>query len=192
LQTTNNQITAQTVVTGNIVHSNTYVENEIKTEIKETNVINPTFNFNFYLNEQCKDAVCIEDFCRSVIDRIAGLANSNIQLNFIDNVNAFDQMIGRLKGMEAVQRPIQSYQGEIVEKSRDDWKALTLDKLNKHVNGITNKVNWDLYNLLRTADSSADLMAHMEALKKATEVKPPLKDKEMDALQKTTEVQNKA
>ena len=177
-----------TIINGNFIH-NTYVENEYNAEINETTIINPTFNFNFYLNEQCKDAVTIEDFCSSLIQRLNSIPEPNIKLNFIDNLSAFDQMLGNLQSMKAVQRPIQSFQGEIVEKSRDDWKALTLDKLNMHVNGITNKVNWDLYNQIPPPATQGEQLRNMLALKVATEVKPPLKEKELEELQKTTKVE---
>jgi len=183
--TQNGKIT--TIFGNTVVHNETHVHNEIHNEITEHNIINPTFNFNFYLNEQCKDAVCIEDFCRSMIEQFNAIVNEGrLSMSFIDNQKTFEKMLGDLKSMESVQRPIQSYQGEIVERSRDDWKALTLDKLNQHVNGITNKVNWDLYSNCVDLSNIQDPLGRMQALKDATEVKSPLKEKDMETLEKTT------
>lgn len=184
--TQNSKIT--TIFGNTVVHNETHVHNKIT----KNNIINPTFNFNFYLNEQCKDAVCIEDFCRGMINQFNAIMNdSQLNMNFIDNQKAFEKMLFDLRSMESVQRPIQSYQGEIVERSRDDWKALTLDKLNQHVNGITNKVNWDLYSNCADLSNVNDPLGRMQALKDATEVQSPLKNKDMDALEKTTTIVNK-
>jgi len=182
--TKNGKIT--TIFGNTVVHNETHVHNKIT----KNNIINPTFNFNFYLNEQCKDAVCIEDFCRGMIEQFNSILNeTRLNLNFIDNQKAFEKMLIDLRSMESVQRPIQSYQGEIVERSRDDWKALTLDKLNQHVNGITNKVNWDLYSNCLDLSNVQDPLGRMQALKDATEAKLPLKNKDMDALEKTTSIE---
>lgn len=193
LSSQNGKIT--TVIGGTVVHNETYIRNEIKNEITENNIINPTFNFNFYLNEHCKDAVCIEDFCRIMIERFNHvIQDKHINMNFIDNQKTFEQMIGNLKLMESVQRPIQSYQGEIVEKSKDDWKALSLDKLNQHVSGITNKVNWDRYSNLAVQPQptqNQEINLNMQALKEATQVRSQLSPKEMNILEKTTSVPDK-
>lgn len=151
---------------------------------------NSVFNFNIYLNETCQDAVCIEDFCNTVVNRIRSIdgAKRDIQVNFVDNRATFDHLLGNLLIMNAGKRPIQTYQGEIVEKSQDDWKTLTLDKLNDHVSGITSQVNWSKFSDLPQPTNNHELLQNMIALKAATETYPPLKNTDMNNLQKATDI----
>lgn len=162
----------------------------VNNTINKTNMTNPVFNFNIYLNEQCRDAVCIEDFCNAVVKRIRSLdeTNSNINVNFVDNRATFDHILGNLLIMNAGKRPIQTFKGEIVEKSQDDWKTLTLDKLNDHVTGITSQVNWAKFSNLPQPTNSNELLQNMMALKAATTIYPPLKCSDMNQLQKTTDI----
>lgn len=156
----------------------------------DTNMTNPMFNFNIYLNEQCRDAVCIEDFCKEMINKLrVTLGDSHINFTFVDNKETFNELLTNLQTMQPTRRPIQSYQGEIVEKSQDDWQALSLDKLNQHVTGVTSKVNWDAYSSLPEPTSSNEQHDNMVALKSATEIHPPLRHSDINRLKKTTEVQ---
>lgn len=162
----------------------------VNNTINKTNMTNPVFNFNIYLNEQCRDAVCIEDFCNAVVKRIRSMdeTNPNINVNFVDNRATFDHILGNLLIMNAGKRPIQTFKGEIVEKSQDDWKTLTLDKLNDHVTGITSQVNWAKFSDLPQPTNSNELLQNMMALKAATTIYPPLKYSDMNQLQKTTDI----
>lgn len=174
-----------TNIHNNYNNVNNYNTNKIKLN-------NPVFNFNIYLNEQCRDALCIEDFCNNIVNRLRTLknSNSNIKVNFIDNRSTFDHILGDLRFMNSVQRPIQTYQGEIVQKSCNDWKTLSLDKLNHHVTGITNQVNWTKYANLPNPITSQDLLQNMMALKSATQIYPPLKYNDMNTLQRVTEIKH--
>lgn len=156
--------------------------------VHNTNITNPVFNFNIYLNEQCSEAVCIEEFCNTIVNRIKSLDDPNVNISFIDNHDTFDHVLGNLRCMNSVKRPIQTFKGEIVEKSRDDWKALSLDRLNSHVTGITSQVNWAKFSGLPHPITSNELLQNMVALKAATEVHPPLKHSDMSQLKKATEV----
>lgn len=168
--------------------TNIHNYNNVNNFTNKIKLNNPVFNFNIYLNEQCRDAVCIEEFCNNIVTKLRNLKDSNIKVNFIDNRSTFDQILGDLRFMNSVQRPIQTFQGEIVEKSRNDWKTLSLDKLNHHVTGITNKVNWDKYSNLPNPITSNDLLQNMISLKAATQIYPPLKTNDMQNLQRITEV----
>lgn len=150
------------------------------------NINNPVFNFNIYLNEQCRDAVCIEDFCSTLVNRIKSLEDSKVNISFIDNKEAFSHVLGSLMFMNSVTRPIQSFQGEIVEKSNDDWRTLTLDTLNSHVTGITSKVNWAKFSGLPQPITSSELLQNMMALRAATQIHPPLRDAQLEQLRKAT------
>jgi hypothetical protein len=162
----------------------------VNNTINKTNMTNPVFNFNIYLDEQCRDAVCIEDFCNAVVQRIRSMdaTNPNVNVNFVDNRATFDHLLGNLLIMNAGKRPIQSFQGEIVEKSQDDWKTLTLDKLNDHVTGITSQVNWAKFSDLPQPTNNHELMQNMIALKAATTIHPPLHNNDMNHLQKATDI----
>ena len=169
------------------IHNNYNNVNNFTNKFKMNN---PVFNFNIYLNEQCRDAVCIEEFCNNIVNRLRNLKNSNIKVNFIDNRSTFDHILGDLRFMNSVKRPIQTYQGEILEKSCNDWKTLSLDKLNDHVTGITNQVNWAKYANLPNPITSQDLLQNMMALKSATQIHPPLKYNDMHTLQRITNVKH--
>lgn len=161
----------------------------VNNTINETNITNPVFNFNIYLNEQCRDAICIEEFCNSIVNRIRNIDESNVNISFIDNKETFDHMLGNLMFMNSVKRPIQSFQGEIMEKkSRNDWRTLTLDKLNSHVTGITSQVNWAKFSGLPQPITSNELLQNMMALHAATQIHPPLRYTEMGQLREVTQV----
>ena len=151
---------------------------------------NPVFNFNIYLNEQCRDAICIEEFCNTLVERIRSGDDPKVNISFIDNKEAFSHILGNLMFMNSVKRPIQSFQGEILEKSNDDWKTLTLDKLNSHVTGITSQVNWAKFSGLPQPVTSNELMQNMIALRAATQIHPPLRTNEMEQLRKATQVKD--
>lgn len=158
--------------------------------VNNTNITNPVFNFNIYLNEHCREAVCIEEFCDTIVKRIKSLDDPDVNISFIDNRDTFDQVLGNLRYMNSVKRPIQTFQGEIVEKSRDDWRALSLERLNNHVTGITSQVNWAKFSCLPQPITSNELLQNMVALKAATEIHPPLRHADLGQLKKVTDVTN--
>lgn len=166
-----------TTVTNNITNINNHVVN---------NISNPVINFNIYLNEHCRDAVCIEDFCNTLANRIGNADGTKVNISFIDNKEAFSHVLGNLMFMNSVTRPIQSFQGEIVEKSNNDWRTLTLDNLNSHVKGIASQVNWAKFSGLPQPVTNNDLLQHMVALHAATQIHPPLKDTQLEQLRKAT------
>ena len=160
----------------------------VNNTVNNTNITNPVFNFNIYLNEHCREAVCIEEFCDTIVKRIKSLDDPDVNISFIDNRDTFDQVLGNLQHMNSVKRPIQTFQGEIVEKSRDDWRALSLERLNNHVTGITSQVNWAKFSGLPQPITSNELLQNMVALKAATEIHPPLRQADLGHLKKITNV----
>lgn len=187
---TNTRTLPNNGIVNNTMNNTTNIQT-MNVEVKTQNHYDsPVFNFNFYLSEHCKDAICIEDFCKAITAklRLVDTSDKDLSLRFTNIHNTFDEFLCKLEKMKAIERPIQSYNGEIVEKSREDWQAVTIDRLNRHVNGITTKVNWDYYSSLPSPRTESEHLYNMQALKKATEPQPPLRgEKIMCDLAKATD-----
>jgi hypothetical protein len=83
-----------------IQHSSTINNNNT---INTTNSNNKTFNLNFFLNEQCKDAMNIKDFVKSIKIDISDLE----RLGKEGYVEGFSRIIlERLKEMDIYKRPL--------------------------------------------------------------------------------------
>jgi len=126
LSSQNGKIT--TVIGGTVVHNETYIRNEIKNEITENNIINPTFNFNFYLNEHCKDAVNLSEFVKSIVVQIDDLERTR-NVGFVRGVT--DIIVRNLKQLDVYSRPIHcsdAVQEIMYVKNDDIWAEDTKNK----------------------------------------------------------------
>ena len=106
---------------------------------------NKTFNLQFFLNEQCKDAMNIMDFVNSVTLQLSDLESVG-QLGYVEGITKI--MIKKLTEMDIYKRPVHCSDAkrEIIHiKDNDVWakEEETYPKLRRAIKYITKK-NRDL------------------------------------------------
>jgi hypothetical protein len=102
---------------------------------------NKTFNMQFFLNEQCKDAMNIMDFVNSMTLEFADLEDVG-KLGYVEGISNI--IIRKLNEMDIYKRPIHCSDGkrEIMYVKADDiWEKenSTYDRLRKAIKYITKK-----------------------------------------------------
>ena len=104
------------------------INNNINNNISNNNCNNQSFNLNFFLNEQCKDAMNIDEFVDSIKMNLSDLENF-AHLGYADGVtNIFSKGIKEL-GVHL--RPIHcsdSKRETLYIKNNDEWIKETDDK----------------------------------------------------------------
>jgi hypothetical protein len=89
--------------------------------ITQVNSHNKTFNLNFFLNEQCKDAMNITDFVESIKLQFSDLENVG-RLGFVNGIS--DIIIKNLKALDIHKRPVHcaDLKREVMYvKDEDQW-----------------------------------------------------------------------
>ena len=103
LQKQNNDLQKQVLDVCKNIQPGTINNNNNTTNNTTTNSHNKTFNLNFFLNEQCKDAMNINDFIKSIKIEISDLE----RLGKEGYVEGFSRIIlERLKEMDIYKRPL--------------------------------------------------------------------------------------
>ena len=94
----------------NIINSNNYNSN------------NKTFNLQFFLNEQCKDAMNISDFANSINLQLSDFESVG-ELGYVEGITKI--MLDRLNSMDIYKRPIHCSDAKreiIYVKDDDKWE----------------------------------------------------------------------
>jgi hypothetical protein len=135
-----------------MMKSNTDLQNKMlevcknsNNTINTNNSHNKTFNLQFFLNEQCKDAMNIMDFVNSVTLQLSDLESVG-QLGYVEGITKI--MIRKLTEMDIYKRPVHCSDAkrEIIHvKDNDVWakEEETYPKLRRAIKYITKK-NSDL------------------------------------------------
>ena len=102
---------------------------------------NKTFNLQFFLNEQCKDAMNLMDFVKSVSLQLSDLENVT-KLGYVDGIAGI--IMQKLNEMDVYKRPIHCSDAkrEILYVREDGiWEKESTDhtKLRKAIKGISKK-----------------------------------------------------
>ena len=102
---------------------------------------NKTFNLNFFLNEQCKDAMNLIDFVKSISLQLSDLENVK-NLGYVDGIAGI--IMQKLNEMDVYKRPIHCSDAkrEILYVREDGiWEKESDDhaKLRKAIKGISKK-----------------------------------------------------
>ena len=85
------------------IQPSSIINNNTNNNTTNTNSNNKTFNLNFFLNEQCKDAMNIKDFIKSIKIEVSDLE----RLGREGDVEGFSRIIlERLKEMNIYKRPL--------------------------------------------------------------------------------------
>lgn len=98
------------------------------TNITHTNSHNRSFNLNFFLNEQCKDAMNISEFVSSVKLQLTDLEAVG-QLGYVDGIT--DIIVKNLKALDIYKRPIHTsdIKREVMYvKDQNKWEKEDADK----------------------------------------------------------------
>jgi predicted ester cyclase len=135
-----------------IENSNHKVDNSINHNINGNVTVNQTrFNLNFFLNEECKDAVNITDYVDAIELTITDLEQT-ARLGYIDGISKI--INDRIKEIDLTSRPYHctDVKREIVYvKDKDIWEKENSDKpkmkrmittiINKNLQQLTNWKN---------------------------------------------------
>ena len=133
---------------------NKVLENSKTTVINQTNNQNNNqkFNINVFLNEQCKDAMNLSDFIKSIEVSREDLEN-NAQLGFVGGISKI--LLDKLRQLSVNERPIHCTdlkRETMYIKDDDKWtKEEDCKKLNSAIQTITQKstrtlLNWKAEN----------------------------------------------
>ena len=106
-----------------------------------TNNNNQQFNLQFFLNEQCKDALNITDFMKSIEVNMNDLVQTG-KLGYVDGMSRI--FVNALKDMDITERPIHCTdikRETLYIKDQDKWEKDENDKqkLKKTIRNIENK-----------------------------------------------------
>ena len=87
-----------------------------------TNNHNKTFNLNFFLNEQCKDAMNIMDFANSITLQLKDLESIG-SVGYVNGISSI--ILKELKGLDVTKRPVHcsdSKRETLYIKDEDKWE----------------------------------------------------------------------
>ena len=103
--------------------------------INVINSNNKTFNLNFFLNEECKDAMNLSDFVNSIKLKLSDLENIG-KIGYVDGIS--DIMIKELNEIEVTKRPVHCSDAKretLYVKEENKWEKDT-DETKKMVKAI--------------------------------------------------------
>jgi hypothetical protein len=80
-----------------------FASNSRTTTIQQTTNVNNTFNLQLFLNIDCKDALSMEDFLKTVVVQLKDLEHTQI-MGYSDGVSSI--IVNALKALEINKRPI--------------------------------------------------------------------------------------
>ena len=106
------------------------IELSSKTNVNNSFNNNKTFNLQFFLNEECKNALNIRDFVESIQVQLSDLENTG-KLGYVEGISQI--FINNLKQLENRDRPIHcsDYKRETLYiKNDNEWIKETDDKIN--------------------------------------------------------------
>ena len=114
--------------------------NPISTNIinNNCNTNNNHFNLNFFLNEQCKDALNIKDFVRSIQLQLTDLENTG-KMGYVNGISKI--FINGLKELDVYKRPVHCSdlkRETLYVKDENQWSKES-NKLQSAINDITHK-----------------------------------------------------
>ena len=117
----------------NVQPSNTHISN--------TNSHNKTFNLQFFLNEQCKDAMNIMDFVNSIKLQISDLESVG-KLGYVNGMHKI--IVNNLNALDIHKRPVHCSDAKreiMYVKDEDKWEKENEEKkkLKKAIKQITHK-----------------------------------------------------
>jgi hypothetical protein len=93
-----------------------------------TNSHNKTFNLQFFLNEQCKDALNIKEFVESIQVQLSDLENTG-RLGYVDGISSI--FINNLEQLDTHMRPLHCSDSKreiLYIKDNDQWTKESDDK----------------------------------------------------------------
>jgi hypothetical protein len=110
------------------IAKNGHCTNNITMTNSNNNTINKTFNLNFFLNEECKNAINISDFVNSIQIQLSDLEKMG-QIGYVEGISNI--IVNNLKGLDVNQRPIHctDVKREVLYiKDADKWEKENDDK----------------------------------------------------------------
>ena len=118
----NTELTKQISILANQSSINSHNNNN------NTNSHNKTFNLQFFLNEQCKDALNIKEFVESIQVQLSDLENTG-RLGYVDGISSI--FINNLEQLDTHMRPLHCSDSKreiLYIKDNDQWTKESDDK----------------------------------------------------------------
>jgi len=120
---------------------NSHCTNNITMTNSNNNTINKTFNLNFFLNEECKNAINISDFVNSIQIQLSDLEKMG-QIGYVEGISNI--IVNNLKELDVNQRPIHctDVKREVLYiKDEDKWEKEKddKDKIRKVIKTVASK-----------------------------------------------------
>ena len=118
------------------------INNNNTTNNTTTNSHNKTFNLNFFLNEQCKDAMNIKDFVKSIKIEISDLERLGKE-GYVEGISRI--ILERLKEMDIYKRPLHCSDAKretMYIKENDVWnkdESLNNEKMIEFIKAVEQK-----------------------------------------------------
>jgi hypothetical protein len=117
------------------------IKNGTNNITNNTNSHNKTFNLQFFLNEQCKDAININDFISSIQIQLSDLEETG-KLGYVEGISKV--VIDNLNSLNEHMRPIHcsDYKREVIYiKDNEEWTKdnENKDKMKNVIKQIANK-----------------------------------------------------
>ena len=102
---------------------------------------NKTFNLQFFLNEQCKDAMNISDFAKSFDIQLADLESVG-ELGYVEGISRL--IVKQLNGLDLYKRPMHCSDAKretLYVKDQDKWEKETDDnpKIRKTIKNVSSQ-----------------------------------------------------
>ena len=144
----------QTLITSNTEFKELIIEQQQENQdlqkhllevVKEGKVINNTqnnkFNLNFFLNEQCKDAINMSEFMENMTLDMEDLAETG-RLGFVNGISRI--FVNKLRELDTFKRPLHCTdlkRETLYIRENDEWskEENSKDKLRELVNRVANK-----------------------------------------------------
>ena len=140
--------------------SSTINNNNNNTTNTNTNSHNKTFNLQFFLNEQCKDAMNIKDFVKSIKIEMSDLERIGKE-GYVEGISRI--ILEKLKTIDIYKRPLHCSDAKretMYIKENDVWnkdESLNNEKMIQFIKDVDNK-NYDF--LLKYANEYPEVYQH--------------------------------
>ena len=136
------------------------INNNNNTTTNTTNSHNKTFNLQFFLNEQCKDAMNIKDFVKSIKIEMSDLERIGKE-GYVEGISRI--ILEKLKNTDIYKRPLHCSDAKretMYIKENDVWnkdESLNNEKMIQFIKDVDNK-NYDF--LLKYAKEYPEVYQH--------------------------------
>ena len=156
------------------------LENDVKTEKlkKQTNTINNNITIQLFLDENCGNAMPLENFVKNLQINMEDLFNSN-KIGYVEGLSSI--IVKNLQELEFTERPIHCSDPKKLNffiKSEKEWKKDNGEIVGKAVENVKKEVNGTVSQFMKNNESSeAELVEIMKILQTINKIPPSLSER---------------